>query len=83
MQDNENAVVVYPCSRLSGEIRLQGSKNSVLPIMAAALLKAGVTVLQNCPDIADVHAMSGLLKKCGCRVEYNEHVMRIDASAAV
>ena len=26
MQDNENAVVVYPCSRLSGEIRLQGSK---------------------------------------------------------
>ena len=82
MQDNENAVVVYPCSRLSGEIRLQGSKNSVLPIMAAALLKAGVTVLENCPDIADVHAMSGLLKKCGCRVEYNEHVMRIDASAA-
>lgn len=30
--------------------------------MAAALLKAGVTVLENCPDIADVHAMSGLLK---------------------
>ena len=81
MQDNENAVVVYPCSRLSGEIKLQGSKNSVLPIMAAALLKAGVTVLENCPDIADVHAMSGLLKKCGCRVEYNEHVMRIDAYA--
>ena len=61
MQDNENAVVVYPCSRLSGEIRLQGSKNSVLPIMAAALLKAGVTVLENCPDIADVHAMSAKL----------------------
>lgn len=83
MQYNKNAVVVYPCSRLSGEIRLQGSKNSVLPIMAAALLKCGVTVLKNCPDIADVHAMSELLQKCGCRVEYSEHMMRIDASDAL
>lgn len=82
MQDNENAVVVYPCSRLAGEIELQGSKNSVLPIMAAALLKKGITVLENCPDIADVHAMAGLLKLCGCRVEYTDHVMRIDASGA-
>lgn len=31
MQDNENAVVVYPCSRLSGEIKLQGSKIRCFP----------------------------------------------------
>ena len=34
MQDNKKAVIVHPCSRLAGEIKLQGSKNSVLPIMA-------------------------------------------------
>ena len=82
MQDNKNAVVVYPCSRLAGEIELQGSKNSVLPIMAAALLKNGITVLRNCPDIADVHVMADLLRLCGCKVDYSEHVMTIDASGA-
>ena len=82
MQGNKNAVVVYPCSRLAGEIRLQGSKNSVLPIMAAALLVKGVTVLHNCPDIADVRVMAELLRVCGCTVQFKEHVMTINAEAA-
>lgn len=82
MQDNKNAVVVYPCSRLAGEIKLQGAKNSVLPIMAASLLKRGRTVLENCPDIADVHIMADLLRMCGCNVKYLDHVMDIDATDA-
>jgi UDP-N-acetylglucosamine enolpyruvyl transferase len=45
MQSNENAVVVYPCGRLSGEIRLQGAKNSVLPIMAAQQRSIGTSQL--------------------------------------
>ena len=82
MQDNKKAVIVHPCSRLAGEIKLQGSKNSVLPIMAASLLLKGRTILENCPDIADVHIMAELLKMCGCRVEYSNHVITIDASDA-
>lgn len=82
MQSNENAVVVYPCGRLSGEIRLQGAKNSVLPIMAAALLNKGVSVLHNCPEIADVYIMAELLKICGCSVEFCNHTMTIDAENA-
>ena len=39
--------------RLSGELTLQGSKNSSLPIMAAALLGGGETVLKNCPELTD------------------------------
>ena len=70
MQGNENAVVVYPCSRLSGEIRLQGAKNSVLPVMAAALLNKGISVFKNCPEIADVYIMAELLKICGCKVVF-------------
>lgn len=82
MQSNENAVVVYPCGRLSGEIRLQGAKNSVLPVMAAALLNKGISVLYNCPEIADVYIMAELLKICGCSVEFHSHTMTIDASDA-
>ncbi len=82
MQGNENAVVVYPCSRLSGEIRLQGAKNSVLPVMAAALLNKGISVFKNCPEIADVYIMAELLKICGCKVVFEKHTMLVDASDA-
>lgn len=64
---------------LSGEISVQGSKNAVLPIMAAAVLVKGVTVLENCPDIADVHCMVRLLQSIGCLVEQAGDSLTIDA----
>ena len=47
---------------LQGEARIQGSKNAALPILSAALLHRGLTVLRNCPDITDVAAMLELLR---------------------
>lgn len=54
-------------SPLCGEVRIQGSKNAVLPILSAALLSPGVTVIENCPDISDVSSMLEILKGYGCR----------------
>ncbi len=51
---------------LHGAVRIQGAKNSVLPIMAAALLVRGETVLHNCPDISDVNAAMRILQHLGC-----------------
>ena len=48
---------------LDGEVKIQGSKNAALPIMAAALLNRGTTVLKGCPRIADVFLMEQIL--CG------------------
>ena len=53
---------------LFGETKIQGSKNAVLPILAAALLIEDVCVLENCPRISDVHHMLMLLSGIGCRV---------------
>ena len=39
---------------LRGELRVQGAKNSALPILAAALLAPGQSVIRNCPDLSDV-----------------------------
>ena len=39
---------------LFGSIDVQGSKNAVLPALAATILNEGETVLHNCPDISDV-----------------------------
>ena len=51
---------------LSGEITIQGSKNEALPVIAAAILNKGRTVMRNCPDISDVRIMLKILKHLGC-----------------
>ena len=47
-------------SRLRGKVAIGGSKNAALPIMAAAILTEGETVLHNVPDLADVRQMQVL-----------------------
>ncbi|MCD8376323.1 MAG: UDP-N-acetylglucosamine 1-carboxyvinyltransferase, partial [Oscillospiraceae bacterium] len=42
--------------RLSGEVNIHGAKNSALPILAAAVLVPGVSVIHNCPRLSDVSA---------------------------
>lgn len=64
---------------LNGEIRVQGSKNAALPLMAASVLHQGRTILHNCPQIADVESMSEILRELGCKVEREEHSLIIDA----
>jgi len=47
--------------QLSGEVSISGSKNAVLPIMAAALLIKGKTILRNVPEIGDVFTYLDIL----------------------
>lgn len=63
-----------------GELMTQGSKNAVLPLMAASLLHAGTTVLEHVPDIADVDCMVRILKGLGAVVTREGERMTIDAS---
>lgn len=65
---------------LCGELEIQGSKNAVLPILAACILVAGETVLHNCPDITDVQETLHLMRCLGCRIEQEDGIVRIDAS---
>jgi UDP-N-acetylglucosamine 1-carboxyvinyltransferase len=51
--------------RLSGRIRVDGSKNATLPLMAAALLTDEPIRLRNAPDLSDVRNMAGLLGELG------------------
>lgn len=55
-------------ARLTGEVRLTGAKNSVLKLMAAALLAPGRTVLSEVPNILDVDIMAQLLARLGAEV---------------
>ena len=48
--------------RLEGRVRVQGSKNAVLPMMAASLLQKGTVILRHCPRIDDVRCMEEILR---------------------
>jgi UDP-N-acetylglucosamine 1-carboxyvinyltransferase len=60
-------------ARLAGEVGVVGAKNSVLKLMAAALLAPGDTTLGNLPAISDVTIMRELLERLGCTVTESEH----------
>ena len=55
--------------RLSGEIKVAGNKNSILPIMAACLLTDQPCILENVPKISDVSVMADLLENCGAKIK--------------
>lgn len=58
-------------TRLSGEVVIAGAKNSVLKLMAAALLAPGTTTITAVPEILDVSVMAELLRRLGCEVEHD------------
>ncbi len=66
--------------RLRGELDLQGSKNSSLPIMAASLLCCGECMLRNCPNLTDVYAASRILNCVGCRCNFFDNNVSVDSS---
>lgn len=65
---------------LSGDIRVSGSKNASLPIIAAALLAPGESVLKNVPDLADVQTLSSLLEQMGVAVKRQPGELSFDAT---
>ncbi len=73
-------LTIYGKKRLSGEICVQGSKNSTLPIIAAAVLCDGEIILHNCPHLTDVDAAVNILRHLGCRIRREDDTLIIDSS---
>lgn len=68
-------------ARLVGEVDVVGAKNSVLKLMAAALLAEGTTTITNCPEILDVPLMADVLRSLGCEVTIEGDVATITTPA--
>ncbi len=65
---------------LSGSVGISGSKNATLPLMAAALLAKGTTIIDNIPGLQDIYTMSMVLRVIGAQVKVEEGRMEIDCS---
>ena len=75
--------VVRPADALAGTVDVVGAKNSVLKLMAAALLAVGRTTITNCPQILDVPLMGDVLRSLGCEVAVEGDVVEIDVPAVL
>lgn len=75
-----SAFVINGGRRISGSIRVQGSKNSVLPILAATVLIEGKTVIHNCPDLSDTQGTVNILKNLGCKVFREGNSIIVDST---
>ncbi|MCF4007068.1 UDP-N-acetylglucosamine 1-carboxyvinyltransferase [Corynebacterium uropygiale] len=77
----KDSFLVTGGARLQGAVKVSGAKNSVLKLMAAALLAEGTTTLRNCPEILDVPLMRKVLEGLGCQVDIDGEVVRITTPA--
>ena len=67
-------------ARLEGAVRISGAKNSALKLMAASLLAAGPSSIENVPRIQDCFTMVEVLEHLGAVVAWQDHSMTIDTS---
>jgi UDP-N-acetylglucosamine 1-carboxyvinyltransferase len=78
-----DSFVIEGGRRLAGRLRVNGSKNAALPIMAAALMTDQPVTLKDVPDLADIRNMMKLLAELGCH-RTNEggpkHVMALHST---
>ena len=71
-------IIVNGGNRLSGEIAVQGAKNSVLPVLAGAVLCDGECIIHNCPNLSDVQTSIKILQGFGAKVRYRNNTITVD-----
>ena len=64
--------------KLKGQIKISGSKNASLPILAATLLSNKKVYLQNLPRVKDIETMVSLLQSLGSKISFNKNNLTID-----
>ena len=67
-------------NRLAGKVQTSGSKNAVLPILAAGILSGQASVLHNVPKLDDVMVMSQILKHYGVKTRWEGKDLHLDPS---
>ncbi len=72
-------ILVHGGQSLSGTVKISGSKNSALPILAATLLTKEPCVIHHVPDLSDIHYMLQILSHLGAQVERASGVVTVQA----
>ena len=73
---------IHGGERLEGEVMVSGGKNAAVAILPAALLADSPSVIENVPDINDVHIIIEMLRYLGATVDFRDNVMTIGPRTA-
>lgn len=73
-------ILVHGGATLKGTVRISGSKNSALPILAATLLTNDPCIIHRVPDLSDIHYMLTILSHLGCDVERASGTVQVKAA---
>jgi UDP-N-acetylglucosamine 1-carboxyvinyltransferase len=76
-------ILVHGGHTLSGNVKISGSKNSALPILAATLLTKDQCVIHHVPDLSDIHYMLQILSHLGAQVERASGVVTVQAEKII
>ena len=73
------SIIIKGGNKLNGEVKISGSKNASLPIIAASILSGKKTILFNVPDIHDTQVTLKILRYLGCKVYKNHDRIEINS----
>ena len=77
-------IVINGGARLAGEVRVSGSKNAALPILASSLLAQGRSIYRNVPGLGDVRTMGRLLQRLGAEIpDVRKGIAHVDTARIV
>lgn len=74
-------IIVRGGKQLQGTVRVEGAKNAVLPVLAAALLASeGKNIIHDVPTLSDVYTINEVLRNLNTEVEFTNNTVTVDAS---
>lgn len=71
--------IVNGGKHLKGKVRISGSKNAVLPVLATTVITKKRSIIHNCPRLSDVASTIRILQYLGCRVCYDNGTLAVDS----
>ena len=74
-----SSYIIEGGNKLEGTVKVSGSKNAALPIIAATILNGSITRLYNVPNIHDTQVTLKILKYLGCKVSKNNDKIEINS----
>lgn len=74
-------LVITGGKSLNGKVDISGAKNAAVAILPAAIMAVtGVCIIDNIPDIDDVHCIERIIESLGCKVKISDNSVTIDSS---
>lgn len=76
-------LIIKGGNKICGDIKVQGAKNSALPLLAGCLLAGGKCRLYNCPELSDVYAACRILNELGCECRFRDDTAVCDSAQMI